>query len=61
MLDVFIVEFVDVVKLVEAELFHLYTYLYFCFEGLGFDAFNSFINHIDQQLPLDYYSNSTHL
>jgi hypothetical protein len=51
--NVFIVEFVDVVKLAEAELFRLYTYLYFCFEGLAFDAFNSFINHTNQQLPLD--------
>jgi hypothetical protein len=43
--DVFIVDFVDVVKLVKAELFHLYTDPYFCFEGPTFDAFNSLINH----------------
>jgi hypothetical protein len=30
------------------ELFRLYTYLYFCFEGLTFDAFNSLINHTNQ-------------
>jgi hypothetical protein len=46
--NVFIVEFMDVMKLVEAELFHLYTYLYSCFEGLAFDAFNFQINHTNQ-------------
>jgi len=46
--NVFIVESMDVVKLAEVELFRLYTYLYFCFEGLTFDAFNSLINHTNQ-------------
>ncbi len=44
--DVFIVEFVDVVKLAKAKLFHLYTDPYSYFEGLAFDIFNSLINHI---------------
>jgi len=44
--DVFIVEFVDVVKLAKVELFRLYTNPYSCFEGPTFDAFNSLINHI---------------
>jgi hypothetical protein len=43
--DVFIVEFVDVVKFVEAELFRLYTDSYSCFEDPAFDAFNSLINN----------------
>jgi hypothetical protein len=55
--DVFIVEFVDVVKLAKAELFHLYIDSYSYFEGPTFDAFNSLIN---QQLPLNWWSDSTH-
>jgi len=43
--DVYIVEFVDVVKLAKVELFRLYTNPYSCFEGPTFDAFNSLINH----------------
>ncbi len=54
----FIVEFVGVVKLVEAELFHLYTDLYFYFEGL---AFHSLVNHTNQQLLLNWWSDSAHL
>lgn len=43
--NVFIIEFMDVVKLAKAELFYLYTNPYFSFEELVFDAFNSLINH----------------
>jgi hypothetical protein len=38
--DLFIIEFVNVVKLVEVELFKLYIDPYSCFKDSTFDAFN---------------------
>jgi hypothetical protein len=38
--DVFIIKFVDVVKLVKVELFKLYIDPYSCFKDSTFDAFN---------------------
>jgi hypothetical protein len=51
--DVFIIEFVDVVKLVEVELFKLYIDPYSCFKDSTFDAFNA-------QLFLGWRSNYAH-
>ncbi len=53
--DVFIVEFADVMKLAKTELFYLYIDSYSYFESPTFDAFNSLINHTNQQLPLDQW------
>jgi hypothetical protein len=47
----FIVEFVDAMKLANTKLNYFDSYSYF--ESLAFDAFNSLINHTSQQLPLD--------
>ncbi len=55
-----LIEFMDVVKLAQVELFYLYTNPYFSFEELVFNAFNSLINHSSEQLPLAWWSNYAH-
>jgi hypothetical protein len=58
--DVFIIEFVNVIKLAKAELFKLYTNPYTHFEDSVFDALKSLINHLNEQLPLEWWSNLAH-
>jgi len=46
--DVFIVEFVDVVKVAKAKLFKLHTNPYSHFENMAFDVFKFLINHSNE-------------
>jgi hypothetical protein len=51
----------DVIKLVNVELFKLYIDPYSHFEDLPFDAFKSLINHSNEQLPLGWWFDLAHL
>jgi hypothetical protein len=58
---VFIVEFMDVIKFANVELFKLYTDPHSRFEDITFDVFKSLINHLNEQLPLGWWSDLAHL
>jgi hypothetical protein len=58
--NVFIIEFLHVIKLANIELFKLSTNPYPHFENSAFDAFKFLINHLNEQLPLKWWSNLAH-
>jgi len=59
--DVFIIEFVHVIKLAKVEFFRLYTNPYSHFENSAFNAFKYLINHLNEHLHLGWWSNLGHL